>query len=677
MPDDFSALAGLDPAWRDRDIRYFLADPWGLALRTAAKAVKAPPPADFLQWAVENVVFGTESSLPGPYDRELFPFFDEILRALSPQDPCRIVTFQKAAQIGGTVVAQIFIAAALCLDPCTIIDYHPSAGNAEHFKTNKWDPFVKNIPALKAILNTDGEKGSKSNNKQQQLKDLSGSVMFLTAASDENLSQHSARRIILDDLAKFEDDGDFGDAQSRAEGRAASYEYDAKIFRNSTPGIMPGCKVSESFREGTQEHWQVPCHHDGCGEYQELEWEQFRIDKEHLERSHFECKHCRQALLNHKLKAMNLKGRWVAKYPERAAYHRSFLLATFYSPLFSWERLAREWIAAEGKPEKEKQFMNERRGLAFEADSDTPDWELLHARGEAAVGMDGADLHRGTVPAWVVFLFAGVDVQGDRVEITVRGYGRKMRSHIVDYVVLRGAFNEEQVRDALKDFYQNRRWRDEWGNERGIDALGIDSGYMTDHVKQWAKKQPDNRVIVLKGTASEDYAVRAVEWMEQKKSGKPHRTRRRRWQVGTGYMKTMLYTNLKQEDPQAYGHVSFPRGLDPDYYQGLCSERRIAVRQRSGITVYQWKHDKTVANEPLDTANYAEAVARRNNIHNLTEEQWDQWEAERCKPPATLQGDLLDPARMAARPAPQPKPDNQPKQSKAERLAAALAGSKA
>ena len=75
-----------------------------------AEALEPPPPVDYLAWAETNIVFSKrESPMPGPYNRERFSYFDEILTALSPDDPCRIVTLSKSAQLGGTVLANIFV----------------------------------------------------------------------------------------------------------------------------------------------------------------------------------------------------------------------------------------------------------------------------------------------------------------------------------------------------------------------------------------------------------------------------------------------------------------------------------------------------------------------------------------------------------------------------------------
>ena len=51
-----------------------------------------------------------------------------------------------------------------------------------------------------------------------------------------------------------------------------------------------------------------------------------------------------------------------------------------------------------------------------------------------------------------------------------------------------------------------------------------------------------------------------------------------------------LYRDLAKDDPLADGYVSFPRGLDDDYFRQLTSERR-TPEKRHGFTVYRWTKD--------------------------------------------------------------------------------------
>ena len=69
-----------------------LSNPERIAIETVAAALEPPPALDLLDWAERNIAFD-DGPFPGPYSRALFPFFDEVLRALGPDDSCRIVSF--------------------------------------------------------------------------------------------------------------------------------------------------------------------------------------------------------------------------------------------------------------------------------------------------------------------------------------------------------------------------------------------------------------------------------------------------------------------------------------------------------------------------------------------------------------------------------------------------------
>jgi hypothetical protein len=83
-----------------------------LAMEAAARVFEPPPVVDYVEWAKDNIVFSErESPFPGPFNVERFPHVAPILAALSPEDPCRVVTNALAvdgtAQPAGTAEAAV------------------------------------------------------------------------------------------------------------------------------------------------------------------------------------------------------------------------------------------------------------------------------------------------------------------------------------------------------------------------------------------------------------------------------------------------------------------------------------------------------------------------------------------------------------------------------------------
>ncbi len=112
-----------------------------------------PPEVDYLAWAEKQYrLLGTRKPVPGRYNRELFPFFDEILKALSPADPCRIVTLMKSAQLGGTVLANIFTLGSMAMDPADILYVWPTVTKAENWSKMKLAPMLRNTTSLARLF---------------------------------------------------------------------------------------------------------------------------------------------------------------------------------------------------------------------------------------------------------------------------------------------------------------------------------------------------------------------------------------------------------------------------------------------------------------------------------------------------------------------------------------------
>ena len=125
-----------------------LANAERLAHEAIAVALKPNPPVDYLAWAEANVVFDDASPFPGPWNRTLFPYFDEILRALSPQDPCRFVTLCSSAQLGKTEIGKIFALGSVVMSRGTVLVCHPTIENASRWSRIKLQPSMRSIPVV-------------------------------------------------------------------------------------------------------------------------------------------------------------------------------------------------------------------------------------------------------------------------------------------------------------------------------------------------------------------------------------------------------------------------------------------------------------------------------------------------------------------------------------------------
>ena len=128
-----------------------LANPRRLLHEGLAAALRPSEPVDYLKFAEDNINFGPGEPRPGPYDRRAFGYFDEILRALGPDDPARIVTLQASAQIGKTILGNVF-ALGRRHGARHDLDRAPGPRGRGAMVKMKLTPMMRSTPAVSALF---------------------------------------------------------------------------------------------------------------------------------------------------------------------------------------------------------------------------------------------------------------------------------------------------------------------------------------------------------------------------------------------------------------------------------------------------------------------------------------------------------------------------------------------
>ena len=593
-----------------------LANPDRLAADALVAVLTPPPPVDYLAFAEEHVSFTKrESQASGRYNRERFAYFDEILRALSPDDPCRVVSLSKSAQLGGTALALIFTLGSLVMDPSDVMYVHPTDNNGERWSKLKLSPMLRSIKVLADLFPEKARTAGDSLLYKERVDKL-GAILISGANSPASLSQVTMPRQVQDDLSKWERNS-AGDPETQADSRSAGVEF-AKIFKIGTPLVEPGCRITRSFGKGSQEYCFVPCPH--CSHMQVLEWENMlaALDEDRPEDAHFTCVDCGCVIEEYHRPAMLARHEWRADNPKAMRDHRSFHIWSAYSVLQSWSRIAQAWLNAKGDPSSEQVFLNDTVGKADKAQGESPPWEGLRTRAEAS------HYARGTVPRGALLLCMGIDCQIDRVEWHLVGFGRDYQRFVVEYGVIPGHISEPRTQSTL-----SAKIDEEWVHEIGVrvkpELAAIDGNAWTPDVYSWVRKHPPSRVMMVRGR-HEDWApmlARVTKQVDDR--GNPIQYAHRFYNFGASKLKDALYRNLAKTIQGERGYVSFPKGLEDEYFRQLTSERRLPVTSK-GLTVYRWKKDEGVNNEVLDTMNQAEAAALQSGWRGMPEAIWQRYE---------------------------------------------------
>ncbi len=594
-----------------------------------------PDNVDYLSWAENNIVFSELESpdYPGPYNRRLFRYFDEVLRALSPDDLCRIVTLSKSAQIGGTVIANIYTGGSMDMDPSWFLYVHPTENNAERWSKMKLAPMLRNTTSLAMLFPKKSRDGLDSLLYKERA-DGRGAIQISGANSAASLSQVTMKRQVQDDLSKWENNSG-GDPETQADSRSRGVE-EAKIFKISTPLVMPGCRITSNFEAGSQEYPYVPCPH--CDHRQVLEWENMlaNLDEAHPEKAHFTCIECGTEIQEYHRQSMLDGLEWRAHNPAQKRFHRSFYIWSAYSPLQSWERIAREWLSAKGDPASEQTFLNDTVGRAYVTAGEAPPWEALRDRAA------NSDYPRGRIPLGGLIVTLGIDCQADRVEWQLLAWGRDLRRFSVDQGVIPGHISEKACQERL-DALIEQTWANQYGQRIAPDKSAIDGNAYTEDVWGWAKRHPASKVVMVRGGNSDSAPLtQRVKKERNSKTGKILKYSRRFYTFNASTLKMALYRNVAKTDPTERGYVGFPTGYEDEYYRQLTSERRVPKKRKDGFTEYKWEKDPNQANEMLDTMNQAEVAAILYGIRGLPDKIWDRLEAEREVHPAEAQMDFED-----------------------------------
>ena len=195
----------------------------------------------------------------------------------------------------------------------------------------------------------------------------------------------------------------------------------------------------------------------------------------------------------------------------------SFHLWAAYAGLESWSTLAQLWHAAKGDPADEQRVTNTTGGEPYELPGEAPAWEELKARAEGTPDAPGRP--RGIVPIGALLLTIAFDCQDDYVDGVVIGWGSDLRRWIIERVRVEGHISTPEAREELNKLV-DRAWPTAVGSRRRVDLVGIDAGFSTDDVHDWARNFPRSRVIMLRGVGGDAAPALAPVRKERRRDGR-------------------------------------------------------------------------------------------------------------------------------------------------------------
>ena len=549
-------------------------------LNNSFRVWNPPPRLTVAEWSEANRILSSESSArAGMFRLTMAPYQEEPMNAVHDSS-VQSISLMWASQTGKTECVNNIVGYFMNQDPSPMLCLQPTLDMAETWSKDRLSPMIRDTPVLKNLVSD--PKARESGNTVLHKRFLGGHITIVGPI----------RVLLCDEIDRYpESAGSEGDPVSLAERRTDTFP-NAVVIKTSTPTIKDLSKIENEYLQSDQRKWFVPC--PKCEKYFVMLFKHVVFEKENLSETKLKCEHCRAELTDEDRIEMVLNGEWraTAEFNGKRGYWLNGLNSIFPAKKGFANRL-HQAVAGflESKrrgAEGLKTWVNTFCSEPWENVEDTIEGHFLLARREVY----------DELPKEVLLLTAGVDVQADRLECEIVGWGVDEESWGVEYKVLYGDPSQVHVWNDL-DEHLTSRWPTEDGRELTVAACCIDSGYLTKSVYDYVSKYQFRGVHAVKGVGGFGKPLVA---RPTKSSVRDVRL----FIIGTDTAKDTLYSRLKIRDV-GFGYCHFPHTYNEKYFDQLTSEKCV-IETRRGQRVRRWVVKDGFRNEALDVRNYAMAA---------------------------------------------------------------------
>jgi len=585
----------MDRAWRDG----FL------------EGLRPEQPLTVSQWAdLHRKLSSKASAEPGPWRTSRTPYLQEPMDCLSTSSLVQRVVLQFAAQTGKTEAGSNWLGYVIDHAPGPMLCVQPTVEMAKRLSKQRLESMIAETPVLAEKI---APARSRDSGNTMFSKEFPGGIMLLTGAnSATGLRSAPCRYLFMDEIDAFPSDVDGeGDPVALAERRTTTFAR-RKILLTSTPTVKDFSRIEAEYQRSDQRRYYVPC--PDCGEMQWLQWSRLKWDNLKPETARYECEKCGSKIEERHKPQMLLAGEWRATAPSNGKT-AGFHLSGLYSPLgwLSWEQLVDDFLRAKSDAPMLKSFVNTRLAET---------WEEDYASKVSADGLFAKreDYEPGVCPDGVLLLTSGVDVQDNRLAVSVWGWGREEEGWLIWHQELFGDPTQPEVWGQL-DHVLDTGWAKASGSELKISQMAIDSGgHCTHESYNYARERARQGAVVIKGSSKRNGpAVGKGSKVDVNWKGRIIKRGVALFIVGSDTIKTTLFGRLKHEESKLH----FGLAADEEYYRQLTAEKQ-SLRYVKGFPVREWVKKASERNEALDCAVYAYAALqlcyRRYNRATM----WDQ-----------------------------------------------------
>ena len=493
------------------------------------------------------------------------------------------VVVMAGAQLGKTEAILNIIGYHIDNNPCPILVLQPTLEMAQAFSKDRIAAgLLRSTPVLKDKVKD--PRARDSGNTTLHKVFAGGAITIVGANSPAGLASRPIRIVLCDEVDRYPTSaGTEGDPISLARKRSATF-WNRKIIMVSTPTNKGVSRIEDAYEKSDRRQYHVPCKH--CHHSQVLKWANVKWEDSQPETAKYLCDEC-GVLWDEADRVWAIRnGEWIAQEPFKGI--AGFAINGLCSP---WTPLAdgvRDFLSVKKNPEQLRVWTNTYLGETWEdAGERIDDFELAERREEMPF-----------VPDDVIVMTAGVDVQDNRLELTVVGWGRDDESWVLDHITLYGDPSTPQLWTDL-DSRLLQQYETESGRLLGIRAAAVDSGgHFTNSVYTFCKKNQGRRIFAIKGVGGDGKAI----------AGKPSKNNTVKcplFPIGVDTVKDLMFSRLKIRE-QGAGYVHFVDTLNDEYFRQLTAEKAV-TRFHRGFKKRVFEKVRA-RNEALDCMVYAIAA---------------------------------------------------------------------
>ena len=549
------------------------------------------------EWAQENRVIASGTSPEaGRWRNSRTPYLVEPMDSATDRKT-EIVVLCCSSQVGKSELLLNVMGYYADQEPSPQLMLQPTVEMAEAFSKERIEPMFRSSLSLRDKLEEgkDGRGTAKKSSTTIRMKHFPGGYLALVGAnSPAGLASRPIRVLLCDEIDRYGVTKE-GDPLKLAIQRTQNFG-NRKIVLVSTPTIKGVSKIDEWFQRSDKREFRIKCPH--CGFSHALVWENVKWLKDENEKGIPEtakmfCPECGAEIRGSGKPSPELlsSGQWVATADSTI---KGYSINALASPWVNLSDLVEEFLAVNENKDKHglMEFLNLKLGQAWEnVEADDKKWQELYSSCES--------YPPDSLPEGVLAITCGVDVQRDRLEATVYGWGEGHECWGISHNVFYGRPDSEDTWAQLDELLSTT-YNHPTGAQLRISCTCVDSGdgVFTNEVYRFTKAREGLRVFAVKGRggAGVPFVSRPT------KAGTAGALL---FTLGVDSGKQLVMNRLGMPNAVHYDRAEKAH-FTQDFFKQLTAETLVR-RYNKGVVSLQWAKIRE-RNEALDTAVYATAA---------------------------------------------------------------------